>query len=149
MQELARLREKHEKELGEMKEMMLRTSAEENKAAAAALETHYKKMLGDMEKTLEDERRMNAEAVKSLNERIEALEKRGGCCVMWAVGLAELLGSFFLLSFWVVTVFRASRMTCVHTYIHQYMKWSLTLRSFWSIQSKATAYEACEGMRRQ
>ncbi|KAI1249992.1 hypothetical protein MGN70_008443 [Eutypa lata] len=82
MQELARLREKHEKELSEMKEMMLRTSAEENKAAAAALETHYKKMLGDMEKTLEDERRMNAEAVNSLNERIEALEKRGGCCVM-------------------------------------------------------------------
>ncbi|RYO86514.1 hypothetical protein DL766_003041 [Monosporascus sp. MC13-8B] len=82
MVELARLREKHERELAEMKELMLRTSAEENKAATAALEDHYKKMLKDMEKTLADERRMNSEAVKSLNERIEALEKRGKCCVM-------------------------------------------------------------------
>ncbi|RYP57860.1 hypothetical protein DL769_009237 [Monosporascus sp. CRB-8-3] len=82
MVELARLREKHERELAEMKELMLRTSAEENKAATAALEEHYKKMLRDMEKTLADERRMNSEAVKSLNERIEALEKRGKCCVM-------------------------------------------------------------------
>ncbi|RYP48019.1 hypothetical protein DL768_006010 [Monosporascus sp. mg162] len=82
MIELARLREKHERELAEMKELMLRTSAEENKAATAALEGHYKKMLNDMEKTLADERRMNSEAVKSLNERIEALEKRGKCCVM-------------------------------------------------------------------
>lgn len=82
MQELARLREKHEQELKEMKEMMMRTSAEENKAAADAVAAHYKKMLQDMEKTLADERRMNSEAVQSLNERIAALERRGGCAIM-------------------------------------------------------------------
>ncbi|KAI1266033.1 P-loop containing nucleoside triphosphate hydrolase protein [Xylariaceae sp. FL1019] len=80
MIELARMKEKHEKELEDMKEMLLRTTAEENKVAAAALEDHYKKMLRDMEKTLADERRMNNDAVRSLNERISALESRGGVC---------------------------------------------------------------------
>ena len=84
MLELQRLKEKHERDLTEMRDMMMRTSAEENKAAKAALEDHYKKMLQDMERTLADEKRMNAEAVKSLKERIDALEKRGGgpCTVM-------------------------------------------------------------------
>ncbi|RFU75387.1 p-loop containing nucleoside triphosphate hydrolase [Trichoderma arundinaceum] len=82
MAELSRMKEQHQKELSEMKEMLLRTSAEENKAAVAALEQHYKKMLRDMEKTLSDERRMNEEAVKSLTERISALEKRGICNIM-------------------------------------------------------------------
>ena len=84
MLELHRLKEKHERELTEMRDMMMRTSAEENKAAKAALENHYKKMLQDMERTLADEKRMNAEAVKSLKERIDALEKRGRgpCTVM-------------------------------------------------------------------
>ncbi|KAM0444388.1 hypothetical protein ACHAO4_010231 [Trichoderma viride] len=82
MAELSRMKEQHHKELTEMKEMLLRTSAEENKAAVAALEQHYKKMLKDMEKTLSDERRMNEEAVNSLTERISALEKRGMCSVM-------------------------------------------------------------------
>ncbi|KAL7783260.1 P-loop containing nucleoside triphosphate hydrolase protein [Trichoderma ceciliae] len=82
MAELSRMKEQHQKEVAEMKEMLLRTSAEENKAAVAALEQHYKKMLRDMEKTLSDERRMNEEAVKSLTERIGALEKRGTCAIM-------------------------------------------------------------------
>ncbi len=82
MHELARLREEHEREIAEMKELMRRTSAEENKAATAILEKHYKEMLSKMEKTLADERRMNAEAVESLNDRIKALEGRGRCSVM-------------------------------------------------------------------
>lgn len=82
MAEIFRMKEQHQKELTEMKEMILQTSAEENKAAVAALEQHYKKMLRDLEKTLSDERRMNEEAVKSLTERISALEKKGVCNVM-------------------------------------------------------------------
>ncbi|KAM0256815.1 hypothetical protein ACHAQJ_004767 [Trichoderma viride] len=82
MAELSRMKDQHQKELAEMKEVLLRTSAEENKAAVAALEQHYKKMLKGMEKTLSDERRMNEEAVKSLTERISALEKKGICTVM-------------------------------------------------------------------
>lgn len=82
MVELSRMKEQHQAELAGMKEMLLRTSAEENKAAVAALEQHYKKMLRDMERTLADERRMNEDAVKSLTERINALEKRGFCTIM-------------------------------------------------------------------
>ncbi|KAI1084592.1 P-loop containing nucleoside triphosphate hydrolase protein [Whalleya microplaca] len=82
MQELVRMKEQHQKELKEMKEMMLQTSAEENKAAVSALEQHYMRMLHDMERTLADERRMNEDAVKSLNERISALEGRNMCAVM-------------------------------------------------------------------
>ncbi|KAH6606459.1 p-loop containing nucleoside triphosphate hydrolase [Trichoderma cornu-damae] len=81
MAELSRMKEQHQKEVAEMKEMLLRTSAEENKAAMAALEQHYLKMLRDLEKTLSDERRMNEEAVMSLTERISALERRK-CVVM-------------------------------------------------------------------
>lgn len=86
MVELSRMKEQHERELAEMKEMLLTTSAEENKAARAALEQHYQKMLRDLERTLADERRMNKAEVKSLVERIDALEARGRgpsfCAVM-------------------------------------------------------------------
>ncbi|KAL7805254.1 P-loop containing nucleoside triphosphate hydrolase protein [Trichoderma aethiopicum] len=90
MSQLSQLKEQQEKELAEMKEMLRRTAAEENKAAMAALEHHYKKMMEGMEKTISDERRMNEEAAKSseekikeLTERIHKLEKKGtGCLVM-------------------------------------------------------------------
>ncbi|KAI1767702.1 P-loop containing nucleoside triphosphate hydrolase protein [Hypoxylon sp. FL1150] len=85
MAELEQMKVKHQKELAEMKEMLQRTSAEENKAAAAALEKHYQKMLRELERTLADERRMNDATVKSLTERLEALERRGEgsfCAVM-------------------------------------------------------------------
>ncbi|KAH0499240.1 hypothetical protein TgHK011_006445 [Trichoderma gracile] len=90
MSQLSQLKEQQQKELAEMKEMLLRTAAEENKAAMAALEHHYKKMMEGMEKTISDERRMNEEAAKSseekikeLTERIHKLEKKGtGCLVM-------------------------------------------------------------------
>ncbi|KAI1770793.1 P-loop containing nucleoside triphosphate hydrolase protein [Hypoxylon cercidicola] len=82
MLEISQMKERHQAEIADMKEMLLRTSEEGNKAAVAALEQHYQKMLKDMEKTLGDEKRMNEEAVKSLNERISALESRGPCAVM-------------------------------------------------------------------
>lgn len=84
MLELQRIKEKHERELADMREVMKVHNEEENKAAQAALEDHYKKMLKDMERTLADEKRMNAEAVRSLQDRIDALEKqgRGPCTVM-------------------------------------------------------------------
>ncbi|KAI1382350.1 P-loop containing nucleoside triphosphate hydrolase protein [Hypoxylon crocopeplum] len=85
MVELSRMKEQHQAELAEIKEtqeMLLRTSAEENKAAVAALEEHYKGMLQGMKKTLADERRMNEAAINSMAERIKALENRGPCAVM-------------------------------------------------------------------
>ncbi|XXG96262.1 hypothetical protein Hte_002543 [Hypoxylon texense] len=44
MVELSRMKERHQTELADMKKL-LRSSTKENKAAAAALEQHYKKML--------------------------------------------------------------------------------------------------------
>ncbi|KAK6541518.1 hypothetical protein TWF694_007325 [Orbilia ellipsospora] len=82
MQELVRMKEQHERELVEMKDMIMRTQKENNDAAVKALEEHYQGLLRDMERTLVDERRMNDEAVKSLNERISALERRGMCHIM-------------------------------------------------------------------
>ncbi|KAF3923939.1 hypothetical protein AA313_de0207674 [Arthrobotrys entomopaga] len=82
MQEIVKMKEQHERELVEMKDMIMRTSKENNDAAVRALEEHYQGLLRDMEKTLLDERRMNDEAVKSLNERISALERRGMCHIM-------------------------------------------------------------------
>lgn len=82
MQELVRMKETHQRELTEMKDMIMRTQEEKNEAAVKALEEHYQGMLRDMEKTMRDERRMNDEAVKSLTERIMALENRGMCNIM-------------------------------------------------------------------
>lgn len=89
MSQLSLLKEQQQRELTEMKEMLLRTAAEENKAALAALEEHYKKMMQGMEKTISDERRMNEEAarssdekIKELTERIHKLEKKGSCVIM-------------------------------------------------------------------
>ncbi|OTB09449.1 hypothetical protein M426DRAFT_316001 [Hypoxylon sp. CI-4A] len=82
MAEIAQMKEQHQKELTDMKEMMLRTAAEENRVVTTALEEHYKEMLRSMERTLADERRMNEDAVKSLTERINALENKGFCAVM-------------------------------------------------------------------
>lgn len=82
MLELARLKEEHRRELAEM-EGVIRSSAEESRTVIEALQEHYQGRLGELEKTLRDERRMNEEAVRSLTDRIKALEKRGmGCAVM-------------------------------------------------------------------
>ncbi|EPS42277.1 hypothetical protein H072_3744 [Dactylellina haptotyla CBS 200.50] len=82
MQEIIRIKEQHERELAEMKDMIVRTQEEKNDAAVKTLEEHYRGLLRDMERTMMDERRMNDEAVKSLNERISALESRGMCHIM-------------------------------------------------------------------
>lgn len=82
MLELARLKEEHRRELAEM-EGAIRESAEESRTVIEALQEHYQGRLAELEGTLRDERRMNEEAVRSLGERIRALEKRGmGCAVM-------------------------------------------------------------------
>lgn len=82
MAELSRIKEQHRAELEDMQKMMLQTSAQQNEAAVAALKQHYHNMLQDMEKLRADEKRMNEEAVQSLNARIESLENRGSCAVM-------------------------------------------------------------------
>ncbi|KAF3938634.1 hypothetical protein ABW19_dt0203643 [Dactylella cylindrospora] len=82
MQELAKMKEQHERELEEMKDIIMRTQEEKNEAAVRALEEHYQGLLRDMEKTMRDERRMNDEAVRSLTERIDALESRGMCVIV-------------------------------------------------------------------
>lgn len=82
MLELVRMKEEHQRELADM-ESMMKNSAQESKGLVEALKEHYQGRLGELEKTLLDERRMNEAAVRSLEDRIHALEKRKpGCIVM-------------------------------------------------------------------
>ncbi|KAI8945752.1 P-loop containing nucleoside triphosphate hydrolase protein [Xylaria longipes] len=81
MMELVRMKEEHKRELADMEEMMRNTTTE-NKLVVEALKEHYQGRLKGLEKTLQDERRLNNEAVQSLTERILALENRGMCAVM-------------------------------------------------------------------
>ena len=82
MAEIERIKEMHQRDLDAMKEIIAKTSAEQNRAALLALEESYKEMLRDIERTHADERRMNEDAVKSLKDRIYALENRSGCSMM-------------------------------------------------------------------
>ncbi|KAI0416278.1 P-loop containing nucleoside triphosphate hydrolase protein [Xylaria grammica] len=79
--ELAKMKEEHKRELADM-EATLKNTAAENKLVVEALKEHYQERLKDLEKTLGDERRLNEEAVKSLNDRIKALENQPKCVVM-------------------------------------------------------------------
>lgn len=84
MLELARLKEEHRRELAEM-EGVIRESAEESRSVVDALRAHYQGRMGELERTLADERRMNEDAVRALTDRIQALERSGwskGCAVM-------------------------------------------------------------------
>lgn len=81
MLELVRIKEEHQRELAEM-ESIIKSSAEESKSVIEALQEHYQGRLGELERTLRDERRMNEEAVRSLTDRIQALEKRGMSCAV-------------------------------------------------------------------
>ncbi|KAF3219833.1 hypothetical protein TWF679_010289 [Orbilia oligospora] len=82
MAELARVKEQHQREMTEMKEMMMKSQEEKNETAVRALKEHYGKLLSDMERTLRDEKRMKDKEVKTLNERISALEKKGMCNIV-------------------------------------------------------------------
>ncbi|KAF3086796.1 hypothetical protein TWF569_000409 [Orbilia oligospora] len=82
MEELARVKEQHQREMAEMKEMIMKSQEEKNEIAVQALKEYYSKLLSDMEKTLRDEKRMKDEEVKTLNERISALEKKGMCNIV-------------------------------------------------------------------
>ncbi|KAK6534806.1 hypothetical protein TWF281_006106 [Arthrobotrys megalospora] len=82
MEELARIKEQHQKEMKEMKEMITKTQEEKNEAAVQALTEYYNKLLSDMQRTLSDEKRMKDEEVRTLNERISALERKGMCHIM-------------------------------------------------------------------
>ncbi|RVD81842.1 uncharacterized protein DFL_009689 [Arthrobotrys flagrans] len=82
MEELARVKEQHQREMQEMKDMIMKSQEDRNEAAVQALKEYYSKLLGDMEKTLRDEKRMKDEEVKTLNERISALENRGRCNIV-------------------------------------------------------------------
>ncbi|KAJ6264875.1 hypothetical protein Dda_1028 [Drechslerella dactyloides] len=82
MQEILRMKEQHQREVEEMKEMIMRTQEEKNTEAVKVLEEHYKKMLADMQRTLNDERRMNNDKVRGLEDRIQALESRGSPCIV-------------------------------------------------------------------
>ncbi|KAL7950684.1 P-loop containing nucleoside triphosphate hydrolase protein [Trichoderma barbatum] len=89
MSQLQLMKEEQQRELTEMKEMLLRIAAEENKAAMAALEEHYKRAMQVMEKTISDERRMKEEAarsheekIKKLTDRVSELEGKNRCVIM-------------------------------------------------------------------
>ncbi|KAF3166292.1 hypothetical protein TWF106_009302 [Orbilia oligospora] len=82
MEELARVKEQHQREMTEMKEMIMKSQEEKNEAAVQALREYYGKLLSDMERTLRDEKRMKDEEVRTLNERISALENKGMCNIV-------------------------------------------------------------------
>lgn len=81
MRELVKMKEDHQRELADMENMM-RNSAQQNQGLIDALKEHYQGMLAEMETTLRDERRMNEEAMRSLTERVKAVEGRGRCVIM-------------------------------------------------------------------
>lgn len=81
MVELVRLKEEHQRELAEM-ESLIKSSAKESESIIEALSEHYQVRLSALERTLRDEREMNDEAVQSLTDRIQALERRGIGCVV-------------------------------------------------------------------
>ena len=83
MAELERMKETHQSEIDAMREMIAQTSAKENEAAMLQLKEHYEEMLGEMKKIIDDERRMNQDAIRSLTEKVRNLENnRGGCTMM-------------------------------------------------------------------
>lgn len=81
MHELLLLKQEHQRELADM-ESMMKNSAQESQGLIEALREHYQGILGDMERTLQDERRMNEEAMRSLEDRLHAVESRGRPCVI-------------------------------------------------------------------
>lgn len=81
MIELVRMKEEHRRELAEM-EGLIKSSAKESESVIEALSEHYQGRLSELERTLRDERQMNEAAVMSLTDRIQALERRGGSCVV-------------------------------------------------------------------
>lgn len=82
MLEIVRMKEEHKREVAEM-EGLIKNSAKESEFVIEALREHYQGRLNELERTLRDERQMNEEAVRSLTDRIQALERRGvGCIVM-------------------------------------------------------------------
>lgn len=82
MLEIVRMKEEHKREVAEM-EGLIKSSAKESETFIQALREHYQGRLNDLERTLRDEKQMNEAAVRSLNDRIQALESRGmGCIVM-------------------------------------------------------------------
>ncbi|KAI1498125.1 P-loop containing nucleoside triphosphate hydrolase protein [Biscogniauxia marginata] len=81
MAEIIRMKAEHQREIAEM-ETLMKNSANENKVVIDALKEHYQSLISNMDKTLKDERRMGEEAVRSLQERISALEGKGGCVIL-------------------------------------------------------------------
>lgn len=82
MLEITRMKEEHQRQIADLKETMLRTSAEENKTAVEVLKEEYQARLDEMQKTLRDERSLNEQAVKALTQRIDDLESRHSCSMM-------------------------------------------------------------------
>jgi GTP-binding protein EngB required for normal cell division/molybdopterin converting factor small subunit len=81
MAEIGRLKEQHQKEVEDLQRMM-RGSDDENKAVIEALREESRRQASQLQRVLDDERKMNAEAVRSLQDRIHALENRGGGCMV-------------------------------------------------------------------
>lgn len=84
MEEILQMKEEHQRELAEMDSMIksFKSSADENKSVIEALREEYQKQVDALQKTLTEERQMNERGIHELNERIKALENKGGCEVM-------------------------------------------------------------------
>ncbi|KAH7325059.1 P-loop containing nucleoside triphosphate hydrolase protein [Stachybotrys elegans] len=82
MIEIARMKEEHQREIADIKNMMRQVSAEENRTLVEALKEHYQSKLDELESSLRDERKMNESTIQGLQGRIEQLERKGSCTVM-------------------------------------------------------------------
>ncbi|KAI0385083.1 P-loop containing nucleoside triphosphate hydrolase protein [Hypomontagnella monticulosa] len=82
MNELSRMREQHKAELAAMGDMLRQSSAEQNETAIATLTEHYNRILREIEKTLEDERRMNKDSARRIADLEEKLREKSSCSVM-------------------------------------------------------------------
>lgn len=81
MIEIVRMKEEHSRELAEM-ESLIQSSARESQSVIDALQEHYQSQLSELNRALGDEKRLNEATVRSLEDRIHALENRGPSCAV-------------------------------------------------------------------
>jgi len=84
-EDILQMKADHKRELAEMDSMMKSFKAEskeENKSVIDALREEYQRQIEALQKTLADERRMKDQDIRQMQDRINALENKGGCAVM-------------------------------------------------------------------
>lgn len=88
-EDILQMKADHKRELAEMNNMMKsfkeeskEENKEESKRVIEALREEYQRQIEALQKTLADERLMKDQDIRQMQDRINALENKGGCAVM-------------------------------------------------------------------